>query len=130
VALTVQVVTPEREVTVCDDATLVIARGVEGEVGLMPGHTPMLIALTVGVMSIVHEDGKRDSLALDGGFLQISRDQVIVLAEFAALPSEIDTAQAQAELDELKRRIAAEAESDELKRQLARAELVHAVSRM
>ena len=128
--LTVQVVTPEREVTVCDDATLVVARGVEGEVGLMPGHTPMLIALSVGVMAIVHADGHRDSIALDGGFLQISRDQVIVLAEFAALPSELDPTQTQAEIDEIKRRIAAEAETDELKRQLARAELVHAVSRM
>jgi len=51
--LTVQVVTPEREVVVADDATLVIARGVEGEVGIMPGHTPMLIALSVGPLTLV-----------------------------------------------------------------------------
>jgi F-type H+-transporting ATPase subunit epsilon len=130
VPLSVEVVTPEREVSVCDDATLVVARGVEGEVGLMPGHTPMLIALSVGVLAIVHADGRRDSIAVDGGFLQISRDQVIVLAEYAALPAEIDPAATQAEIDELKRRIAAEAENAALKKELARAELVHAVSRM
>ena len=128
--LTVQVVTPESEVTVCDDATLVVARGVEGEVGLMPGHTPMLIALSVGMLSIVHADDRRDTIALDGGFLQVSRDQVIVLAEYAALPSEIDPVATQAEIDELKRRIAAEADSIELKRKLARAELIYAVARM
>jgi F-type H+-transporting ATPase subunit epsilon len=130
VPLQIQVVTPEREVAVCDDATLVVARGVEGEVGIMPGHTPMLIALSVGALAYVREDGRRLVIAVDGGFLQVSRDKVIVLAEFAVLPSEIDTGQTQAEIDELRRRIAAEAENDDLKRRLARAELVHAVARM
>ena len=43
--LKVSIVTPEREVEVCDDATLVIAKGIEGDIGIMPGHTPVLIAL-------------------------------------------------------------------------------------
>jgi len=128
--LTVQVVTPEREVEVSDDAELVIARGTEGEVGVMPGHAPLLISLGIGPLTIVHQGGRREVLAIDGGFLQVSRDQVIVLAEYAVIPSEIDASAAAGRLDELKRRAAAEAGSDDLKRQLARAELVHEIARM
>ena len=128
--LTVQVVTPEREVEVSDDAELVIARGTEGEVGVMPGHAPLLISLGIGPLTIVHQGGRREVLAVDGGFLQVSRDQVIVLAEFAVIPSEIDSSAAAGRVEELKRQLAAEAESEDLKRQLARAELVHDIARM
>jgi len=130
VPLTVQVVTPEREVVVCDDATLVIARGVEGEVGIMPGHAPLLIALSVGALTLVREGNRRDVLAIDGGFLQVSRDQVIVLAEYAVLPSEVDVGATEAEIAELRARIMGEAEAEDLKRRLARAEAAHAIARM
>ncbi|MGH2785005.1 MAG: ATP synthase F1 subunit epsilon [Actinomycetota bacterium] len=127
--LTVQVVTPEREVEVSDDAELVIARGTEGEVGIMPGHAPLLISLGIGPLAIVHAGGRREVLAVDGGFLQVSRDQVIVLAEFAVSSSEVNVAETSARIEDLKRRIAAEAEADDLKRQLARAELVQEIAR-
>ena len=127
--LTVQIVTPEREVVVADDATLVIARGIEGEVGIMPGHAPLLIALSIGPLTIVAGD-RRQVLAVDGGFLQVSRDQVIVLAEFAILPSEVDIPGTEAEIAELKSRLLAEAEAQDVKRRLARAEAAYAVARM
>ena len=128
--LTVQVVTPEREVVVCDDATLVIARGIEGEVGIMPGHAPLLIALSVGALTLVREGNRREVIAVDGGFLQVSRDQVIVLAEYAVLPSEVDIGATETQIAELRSRLAAEAESEDLKKKLARAEAVHAIARM
>lgn len=128
--LTVQVVTPEREVDVTDDAELVIAKGIEGDVGIMPGHAPLLIALGVGPMTIVHEGGRREVLAVDGGFLQVSRDQVIVLAEFAVLPGDVDAGATEAEIEELRRRLGAEADSQDLKRRLMRAELVQSVARL
>jgi F-type H+-transporting ATPase subunit epsilon len=130
VPLTVQVVTPEREVEVCDDAELVIAHGIEGDVGIMPGHAPLLIALSVGPLTLVREGDRREVLAVDGGFLQVSRDQVIVLAEYAVLPSEIDVGQTEAEIAELKSRLLAEAEAEDLKKRLARAEAAYAVARM
>ena len=128
--LTVQIVTPEREVVVADDATLVIAKGVEGDVGIMAGHAPLLIALGIGPLTIVHEGNQRDIIAIDGGFLQVSRDQVIVLAEYAILPEEIDVGQTEAEIAELRQRLSAEAEAEDVKRRLARAEMVQAVARM
>jgi F-type H+-transporting ATPase subunit epsilon len=128
--LTIQIVTPEREVVVADDAELVIARGVEGEVGIMPGHVPMLIALSSGPLTMVHAGGRREVLAVDGGFLQVSRDRVIVLAEYAVLPHEVDIGATEAEIAELRQRILAEAEAEDLKRRLARAEAAYAVARM
>ena len=128
--LTVQIVTPEREVVVADDATLVIAHGIEGDVGIMPGHAPLLIALGIGPLTLVHEGNKRNVIAIDGGFLQVSRDQVIVLAEYAVLPSEIDVGQTEAEIAELRQRLSAEAEAEDVKRRLARAEMAYAVARM
>ena len=128
--LTVQIVTPEREVVVAEDATLVIAKGVEGDVGIMPGHAPLLIALGIGPLTLVREGDRRDVIAIDGGFLQVSRDQVIVLAEYAILPEEIDVGQTEAEIAELRQRLQAEAEAEDVKRRLARAEMVYAVARM
>src|SRR5438132_13262651 len=88
--LTVQVVTPEREVTVCDDATFVLAHGIEGDVGILPGMAPMLIALGVGPMKI--EEGERDSqVLLDGGYLQVKVERVIGLAEYASILVEAHT---------------------------------------
>jgi F-type H+-transporting ATPase subunit epsilon len=109
---------------------LVVARGVEGEVGIMPGHAPLLIALGVGPLTMVRAGGRREVMAVDGGFLQVSRDQVIVLAEYAVLPEEVDIAATEAEIAELRERIQREAEAEELWRRLARAEVVHAVARM
>ena len=128
--LTVQIVTPEREVEVAEDATLVIAKGVEGDVGIMRGHAPLLIALGIGPLTIVHEGNKRDVIAIDGGFLQVSRDSVIVLAEYAILPSEIDVGQTESEIAELRQRLQQDAEAEDVKRRLARAEMVQTVARM
>ena len=128
--LTVQIVTPEREVEVSDDATLVIAKGVEGDVGIMPGHAPLLIALGTGPLTVVHEGDKRDVLVVDGGFLQVSRDQVIVLAEYALTPSEIDAGRAESEISEMRQRLQSDADDAEAKRRLARAEAAQTVARM
>lgn len=119
--LTVQVVTPEREVQVCDDATFVLAHGIEGDMGILPGIAPVLIALGVGELKI--ERGERtDRMLIDGGFLQVKSDKVIVLAEYALLSGEIDPTALPGQIDELRRRLEAEVENEALRRELARAE--------
>jgi F-type H+-transporting ATPase subunit epsilon len=129
VPLTVQVVTPEREVTVCDDATFVLAHGTEGDIGVLPGLAPTLIALGVGPLKI--EEGERESFILvDGGFLQVKDDRVIVLAEYAVLPEEASAEEVSARVDELRRRIQAEQENEELRKELARQEALHKMLRM
>jgi F-type H+-transporting ATPase subunit epsilon len=119
--LSVQVVTPEREVEVCDDATLVIAKGLEGDIGIMPGHAPVLIGLGIGPLQIQREH-TRDQILVDGGFLQLKDDRLIVLAEFAVLPTELDPNAVAAEVEQARARLQAAAEDEEAKRALARAE--------
>lgn len=121
--LTIQVVTPEREVTVAEDATFVLAHGVEGDIGILPGHAPLLIALGIGALKI--ERGERsERMLVDGGFLQVKDNSVIVLAEYAVLPSEVDASNVSVEIEELRRRLQAEAENEAIRKQLARAEAV------
>jgi F-type H+-transporting ATPase subunit epsilon len=101
-------VTPEREVW-AGEATMVVARGSEGEVGILAGHTPMLIQLAIGPLFIDPVDGDRISAAIDGGFLHVVTSQgetrVDVLAEFAELKDEIDLERARREREEADRRI-------------------------
>lgn len=102
------VVTPEREVW-SGRATIVVARGTEGEVGVMAGHVPLLIELAIGPMFITTEDGERLAAAIDGGFLHVvsrgGETRVDVLAEHAELESEIDLDKARRQQEEAERLI-------------------------
>ena len=120
-ALSVQVVTPEREVEVCEDATLVIAKGLEGDIGIMAGHAPVLIGLGVGPLEIQRESA-RDRLFIDGGFLQMKDDKLIVLAEYALEADSLDAAEVDAEIAEADARVKANAEDTGAKKALARAQ--------
>lgn len=104
--LEVFLVTPDRELW-SGEATMVIARGTEGEVGILPGHAPMLLRLAVGVVRIKHGDGEQRA-AIDGGFLHVVTSpevtRVDVLADGATLEGDIDVAAAErAKQDALQR---------------------------
>lgn len=82
------------------DATAVFARTLDGELGILPGHTPLLAALEPGWMvRIEPTDGEEMRVAVHGGFLSVGKDGVSVLAEIAELAQDIDTARARAALD-------------------------------
>jgi len=130
VPLKVEVVTPEREVVVADDATFVLAHGIEGDVGILPSMAPMLIALGVGPMKIEREGADDEQILLDGGFLQVKDDRVIVLAEYAVLPEDANSQQVAERIEELKRKIQSDMEDEHAKRELARQEALHRMLRM
>ena len=94
--LTLTVATPERAVlqgVACDEVTLPAQRG---EIGILPGHTPLIALLGIGVVG--YRDGsRRATLAVRGGFVEIAGDAVRVLADEAATPDTIDAARASAE---------------------------------
>jgi F-type H+-transporting ATPase subunit epsilon len=102
-------VTPEREVW-SGQATIVIARGTEGELGIMKGHVPVLIQLGIGPLFIEPVEGDRLAAAVDGGFLHVmtaeGETRVDVLAERAELASEIDLEAAQRLKADAERRLA------------------------
>ena len=123
-ALEVHVVTPEREVW-AGQATEVIAHGVDGDVGILAGHAPLLVHLAVGPLQIQEEDGTWLKAVVDGGFLHVSTEEgasrVDVLATNAQLESEIDVEAVRRRLEEL-RSAAESADDDRVQTEIARAE--------
>jgi F-type H+-transporting ATPase subunit epsilon len=106
--LDVHLVTPEREVW-SGPAQMVVAHGIEGDVGILTGHAPMLIRLAVAPLRIQHEDGHWEAPVVDGGFLHVTTGEeatrVDVLASGAELESEIDREAARARVTELEARL-------------------------
>src|SRR5436190_21052105 len=82
------VVTRERKIVEAD-VDEVILPAYNGEIGVLPGHTPLLAVLKVGIMRY-REGGKTSSLVLSWGFAEVLPARVIVMAETARLPEEID----------------------------------------
>jgi F-type H+-transporting ATPase subunit epsilon len=89
----VEVVTAERELY-NGEADMLIAPGSEGELGILPRHAALLTMLKVGQMLIRLGDAE-EPLFVSGGFLEVSNNSVIVLAETAERAEEIDEARAQ-----------------------------------
>jgi F-type H+-transporting ATPase subunit epsilon len=87
-----EVVTPERRV-LAEPVDMVNVPGLGGELGILPGHTPLISQLQTGVLTYV-QDGKNFSLHVSGGFVEVREDHVSVLAEVAERPDEIDAARA------------------------------------
>ena len=89
--LEVHLVTPEREVWT-GEADFVTARAVDGDLGVLPGHTPLLAALDIGPVYI-DAGGSRTAVVVDGGFLHVAHQddttRVDILAEYAVLSDEL-----------------------------------------
>ena len=114
------VVTPQREVW-AGEAEMVIARGVDGEVGILGGHAPLLIQLAVGPLRIIQEGAPELRAVVDGGFMHVTSGtegtRVDVMASQAELQSEIDFDAAARLQQELQGR-----DDEESKQALARAQ--------
>jgi F-type H+-transporting ATPase subunit epsilon len=125
--LHVRVVTPEREVW-SGPAQMVVARGVDGEVGILPGHAPLLIRLAIGALRIQQTDATWQAAVVDGGFLHVTSGdgatRVDVLAAHAELAHEIDLRAAEYRAEEARRRLAQMDEAG------GRAELAKALARI
>ncbi len=105
--LQLEVVSPERRVFT-DEVDMVIVPGRNGQLGILPHHTPLISSLGVGELRI-KKGGTEQSLLISGGFVEVRPDKVIVMADLAEHSDEIDEAkavearrQAEAELQESK----------------------------
>ena len=76
------------------DVDIVVAPGVDGEMGILPHHAPLLTALRPGVMR-VRRQGQEEVFAISGGFMEVRPDIVTVLADAAERADEIDVARAE-----------------------------------
>src|SRR3954467_6739136 len=91
--LLLEIVTPERQVF-SDEVDSVVCPGVEGELGILPHHAPLLTTLGFGELRI-KRGAEAEYFAIAGGFLQVRPDKVVVMAETADMASEIDVEKAQ-----------------------------------
>ncbi|MFC1902047.1 F0F1 ATP synthase subunit epsilon [Chloroflexota bacterium] len=92
--LKLDIVTAER-IVYSEEVDTVIAPGIEGQLGILPHHAPLMTILQAGELR-VRKGVEEDVMAISGGFLEVRPDRVIVLADSAERAEEIDVARAQA----------------------------------
>jgi F-type H+-transporting ATPase subunit epsilon len=96
--LHVALVMPDRELW-SGEATMVIAKTTEGDIGVLTGHSPVFGVLAEGSLVEIVNDETRVSAAVSGGFLSVADDEVSILAAQAQLGPEVNADEAQRELD-------------------------------
>jgi F-type H+-transporting ATPase subunit epsilon len=124
--LTLQIVTPDRLV-VREEVDEVEVPGANGYFGVLPGHTPMLAALTVGELWY-RKGNERTYVAIAYGFAEVLPDSVTILAQLAERADQIDVARAEAALKRAQERLAGPREQVDYER--ARTALQKALSRL
>jgi len=92
--LRLEIVTAECQ-TFAGEVNAVIAPGIEGQLGILPHHAPLMTILQPGEL-IIKKDGEEIYLAITGGFLEVRPDKVIILADACEKSEEIDIARAEA----------------------------------
>ena len=112
-----EIVTAER-VVYSEDVNVLVAPGSDGELGILPGHAPLLTTLAPGEIKVT-KDGDESFMVVSGGFLEVLANKVTILANTAEHADEIDEDRAEAALQRAQERVAT-AESDmDLERALA-----------
>ncbi|MBS4212600.1 F0F1 ATP synthase subunit epsilon [Neobacillus rhizophilus] len=90
----VSVVTPDGPVYE-SDVEMVSTKAKSGELGILPGHIPLVAPLEIGAVRLKLAGGKQEQIAVSGGFLEVRPEQVTVLAQAAEKASDIDIERAQ-----------------------------------
>ena len=81
------------------EATMVIARTTEGDVGILPNHAPMLSLMVHGIVDVTTSNGETWVAAVDEGFLSVANNRISILSEHAQMSHEIDLEKARHDLD-------------------------------
>jgi F-type H+-transporting ATPase subunit epsilon len=93
-SIKLDIVTAER-IVYSEEVDAVIAPGVEGQLGILPHHAPLMTMLQAGEL-VARKGTQEESMAISGGFLEVRPDRVIVLADQAERGEEIDITRAEA----------------------------------
>jgi F-type H+-transporting ATPase subunit epsilon len=88
------IVTPER-IVYSEDVNMVIARATDGDIGILPGHAPLVAGMDIWPLRILQDEGERQ-ISVCGGFIEVRPEKVTILASCAELPDEIDVKRAEA----------------------------------
>lgn len=123
--LTVSVVTPDGQVLE-DDYEMVSCKAETGELGILPGHIPLVAPLTISALRL-KRDNEEDLVAVSGGFIEVRPDKVTVLSPSAEKADDIDVDRALAAKERAEKRLAEMKEVDEVR---AKASLRRALNRI
>jgi F-type H+-transporting ATPase subunit epsilon len=125
--LSLEVATPSRLV-IAEQVDEVVVPGIEGYFGVLPGHAPLLS--TLGIGELMYRIGRDERhAAVSGGFCEVRNDKVIVLADSAELPTDIDRARAERARERAEQRLSGRS-SDEIDYGRAAAALARALIRL
>ncbi len=125
--LTLELATPTRMV-VAETVDEVVVPGSQGYFGVLPGHAPLLA--TLGIGELTYRIGRDERhVAVAGGFAEVRNDKVIVLADTAEVPRDIDRARAERAKERAEQRLAGRAQ-DEIDYMRAAAALARALTRL
>ncbi len=94
----VEIVTPSR-MLYSGEAEMITMPGVEGEMGVLGGHAPLLTTLNIGEIALHRADGETEYIAVSGGVVEVRPDKVVVLARSAERADEIDISRAEAAME-------------------------------
>jgi F-type H+-transporting ATPase subunit epsilon len=124
--LKLEIVTPEAKIF-SDDVDMVTLNGVEGEMGILPNHVPLMTQLAAGEI-VARKGADTIFLVVGDGFVQITGERVSVLTDMAINADNIDEAQAQEALRRAEARLAEKMSDEETAR--VQAAIVHAANQI
>jgi len=124
--LQLEIVTPEAKIF-SDYVEMVTLAGVEGEMGILPGHAPVMTQLAAGEL-VVRKDGRNIFLAVGDGFVQITGERVAVLTDMAIKADDIDEAKAVEAQKKAEARLAQKLSDEETA--TVHAALIHATTQL
>ena len=112
-----EIITAEHQVF-GDNVDLVVAPGIEGELGILAHHAPLMTALQPGEI-LIRKDGEETYLAVTGGFLEVIGNKVTILADACERSDEIDEERAQVAVNRARERVANQDTDMQLERTMA-----------
>ena len=112
-----EIISAERQVY-SDDVEAVVAPGVEGQLGILPHHAPLMTVLQPGEI-LIRKDGTETYLAVTGGFMEVIGNKVTILADACERSEEINEARAQEAVEKARDRIAHHDSDFQMERALA-----------
>ena len=116
-SMRLEIVTAER-VVYSEEVDVLVAPGIDGELGILPRHAPLLTVLQPGEIRVV-KDGEESYIAVSGGFLEVLGSKVTILADTAEHAGEIDIARSEEALKQAQESIVSSASDSDLQRALA-----------
>lgn len=109
-----EIVTPERKVF-SDDVDMVIVKGVEGDMGVMANHVPLVTPLKIAPVKI-NKNNASEFVAVNGGFMEVRKNKVVILSESAEMQKDINIERAQAAKERAEKRLADKKEDFDFRR--------------